>query len=101
MWEWKWWACLKIKTKKKKNSENKAHVYEREVKETFMSCPSLVPMNSTIQDPFLSAATADIELYLNTTESGWSSLPLWNTNNIIQLYMTVVNSTTMFIMQHQ
>ncbi len=45
-------------------------MYEREVIQTFMSCPSLVPMNSTIQDPVLVADTADIELYLNTTESG-------------------------------
>ncbi len=45
------------------------NAHEREI-ETFMSCPSLVPMNSTIQDPVLVADTADIELYLNTTESG-------------------------------
>ncbi len=57
------------------------------MKETFMSCPSLVPMNSTIQDPVLVADTADIELYLNTTESGWSSLPVCNTNNKIKLYI--------------
>ncbi len=43
-------------------------------------------MNSTIQDPVLVADTADIELYLNTTESGRSSLPVWNTNNISESY---------------
>ncbi len=57
---------------KNKNSVRKVQInaHEREMKETFMSCPSLVPMNSTIQDPVLVADTADIELYLNTTESG-------------------------------
>ncbi len=44
-------------------------------------------MNSTIQDPVLVADTADIELYLNTTESGWSSLPVCNTSNKIKRYI--------------
>ncbi len=71
------------------SSGKKVFVYEREVKQTFMSCPSLVPMNSTIQESILIAVTADIELYLNTTESGWSSLTVWNTNNKIKLCMTL------------